>query len=133
MNTYKITTGYNEYLYVGLKDLPKVYYCFLKGVNSTTESKDLIRGKDIRKIEFNWNARFGLLPSSKPNEQQEYEMIKQSNVDKIQNQKDWAFDIAQKVIDSGNTALLKDYEKLEQSFNQFKEGKSSLPQLEKGI
>lgn len=59
--SFKIVHGYkrDEYIALSRKDLPKAYYSFLTDEKVIFSDGSAIRGKDIMRIEPNWNEVMG--------------------------------------------------------------------------
>ena len=68
IKAFKIVTGFDasEYFEIDTEELARAYHCFLSDGKMITKNGIALRGKNILRIEPNWNALMGWNKGYKP-------------------------------------------------------------------
>jgi len=120
--TFKIVTGFGDkdYFRIEKKELARAYHCFLTDGQMITEEGIALRGRNIMRIEPNWNEVMGYNRDYKLTSEDYIEIgeVRQTYSKAIMSK---ARDIAREVIENGNQKLLKqelDVPLVEESFTK---------------
>lgn len=105
--SFKIKIGYqaDEYVAITKEELPKAYYAFITEGKLITNEGYALRGKDIIRIEPNWNEVMGYTRDYRLTGE-DYKDIGEERMKYANQLMTSAKEIAQKVVSNGNTQLL---------------------------